>query len=296
MMDKLANMAMFVRVVELGSFSAAAEASEVSATMVAKHIRMAEERLGARLLHRTTRRQHLTEVGTLYYERCKQVLAEVALAESSASELQATPRGQLRIVAPVSFGSHSLVPVLTEFMALYPEVTVDLTLSNGKPDLIHEGHELGIVIGTVDDPNLVARPLCSYRRVLAASPAYIEHHGQPKHPEELQQHSCLGLSYWRHHDSWHLQGPQGERFKVAVQGRFKANQGDALRIAAIGGVGIVLQPETLLTEDLLVGRLVPVLPDWSYIPSPVSLVYAQDRRPTAKLRHMIDFLIERFGR
>jgi DNA-binding transcriptional LysR family regulator len=294
-MDRLASMAMFVRVVDLGSFSAAAEVSEVSATMVAKHIRMAEERLGARLLHRTTRRQHLTEVGALYYERCKTVLAEVLLAEASALELQDSPRGTLRMVAPVSFGSHQLVPVLTEFMQRYPEVTVDLTLSNAKPDLIHDGYELGIYIGSIDDPGLVARPLRPYRRVLAASPAYIAAHGQPAHPEELVQHSCLGLSYWRHHAAWRLVGPHDEQCSVAVQGRFTANHGEALRIAALGGAGIVIQPEALLADDLANGRLVAVLPDWSYAPSPMFLIYAQDRRPTAKLRQTIDFLMERFG-
>ena len=294
-MDKLASMAMFIRVVDLGSFAAAAEIAQVSATMVAKHIRMTEERLGARLLHRTTRRQHLTEVGALYYERCKLALAEVALADASALELQDSPRGTLRMVAPVSFGSHSLVPALTELMQRYPEVNVDLTLSNGKPDLIHDGYELGIYIGKIDDPSLVARPLCPYRRVLAASPTYIAQHGQPRHPAELSQHSCLGLSYWRHHDTWHLLGPNEERYKVAVQGRLTANHGEALRIAALGGAGIVIQPEALLTEDLKAGRLVAVLPEWSYFPSPMSLIYAQDRRPTAKLRQTIDFLMDRFG-
>jgi len=294
-MDKLASMAMFIRVVDLGSFTAAAEASQVSATMVAKHIRLTEQRLGARLLHRTTRRQHLTEVGALYYERCKSALAEVALADASALELQDSPRGTLRMIAPVSFGSYSLVPALTELMQRYPEVNVDLTLSNGKPDLIHDGYELGIYIGTLDDPHLVARPLRPYRRILAASAAYIAPHGQPLHPEQLSQHSCLGLSYWRHHDAWHLLGPNDERYKVAVQGRFTANHGEALRIAALGGAGIVIQPEALLEDDLKTGRLVAVLPEWCYFPSPMFLIYAQDRRPTAKLRQTIDFLIARFG-
>ena len=294
-MDRLASMAMFIRVVDLGSFAAAADAAQVSATMVAKHIRMTEERLGARLLHRTTRRQHLTEVGALYYERCKTALAEVALAESSALELQAAPRGTLRMVAPVSFGSHSLVPALTAFMQRYPDVQVDLTLSNGKPDLIHDGYELGIYIGHVDEPGLVARPLRPYRRILAASPAYIAAHGQPKHPSELVNHSCLGLSYWRHHDAWQLQNKDGEACRVVVQGRLTANHGEALRIAALGGVGIVIQPEALLADDLASGRLVQVLPDWAYRPSPMYLIYAQDQRPTAKLRQTIDYLMECFG-
>lgn len=294
-MNKLASMEMFVRVVESGSFSAAAEISQVSATMVAKHIRAIEQRLGARLLHRTTRRQQLSDVGQLYYERCKHVLAEVELAEASASELQASPRGRLRLIAPVSFGSHSLVPVLADYMDRHPDVSIELTLDNRRPNLVDEGFELGIYIGDIDEPGLVARPLQPYRRRLAAAPSYLARHGLPEHPEQLSAHACLGLSYWRRHNHWRLIGPDGETCNVTVQGRFTANQGNALRIAALNGVGIVLQPEVVLADDLAAGHLLPVLPDWSLMPSPMHLIYAQDRRPTAKLRSVIDFLLERFG-
>ncbi len=194
-MDKLAGMATFVRVVEYGSFAAAAEVAGVSAAMIGKQIRDIEQRLGARLLHRTTRRQHLTEVGQLYYERSKQALAEVELAESSASELQASPRGRLRMIAPVGFGSDSLVPALVEFQARYPDVSVDLTLDNRRYDLIPEGFELGIHIGEVEDETLVARRLRPYRRILAASPGYLARHGAPQRPEDLAAHQCLALSY-----------------------------------------------------------------------------------------------------
>lgn len=294
-MNKLANMEMFVQVVEAGSFAAAAEAIGVSATMVAKHVSAIERRLGARLLHRTTRRQQLSDVGRLYYERCRQALAEVALAEASASELQASPRGQLRLVAPVSFGSHSLVPALGEYMARHPDVSVELTLDNRLPNLADGGHELGILIGDVTESGLVARPLRPYRRVLAASPGYLVRHGNPERPEDLAQHACLGLSYWRHSDHWRLVGPDGATRDVTVHGRFTASQGNALRIAALSGIGIVLQPEPVLADDLATGRLLPVLPDWSLTPSPMHLIYAQDLRPSAKLRSAIDFLVERFG-
>jgi DNA-binding transcriptional LysR family regulator len=293
--NKLAGMEMFVRVVESGSFSAAAAISRVWATMVAKHIRAIEDRLGARLLHRTTRRQQLSDVGRLYYERCKQALADVELAEASASELQSSPRGRLRLIAPVSFGSHSLVPVLSEYMNQHPDVSIELTLDNRRPHLLDEGFELGIHIGDIDEPGLVARPLRPYRRRLAAAPAYLARHGQPEHPEQLGVHECLGPSYWRRHDLWRLVGPNGETCNVAVQGRFTANQGNALRIAALNGIGIALQPEAVLADDLAAGRLLPVLPDWSLAPSPMYLIYAQNRRPTAKLRSAIDFLLARFG-
>lgn len=294
-MDKLAGMTMFIRVVDCGSFAAAAELSGVSPTMVGKQIKTIEQRLGARLLHRTTRRQHLTEVGRLYYERCRQALAEVELAEASASELQATPKGRLRMIAPVGFGSDSLVPALVELQAHYPEVSVDLTLENRRYDLIGEGFELGIQIGEVEDESLVAQRLRPYRRILAASPDYLARRGRPSRPEQLSDHHCLALSYWRRSDHWNLIDPEENRCRVEVTGRFTANNGNALRIAALNGAGIVLQPEALLAMDLAAGRLLPVLPGWSYVPSPTYLIHAQDRRPTAKLRKTIDFLLDRFG-
>lgn len=294
-MSKLAGMEMFIKVVEYGSFTAAAEASNVSSTMVAKHIRMIEERLGTRLLHRTTRRQHLTEVGRLYYERCKRALTEVELAEATASELQANPRGVVKLVAPVGFGNQSLVPALIDYLSCYPDVNVELTLDDRVPKLINEGYELGIQIGEIDASELVARPLRPYRRILAAAPNYLAKYEQPEHPEQLNKHSCLGLSYWRHHDRWHLIGPDAATYEVAVKGRFSANQGNALRTAALLGAGIVLQPEMSLIDDIRTGRLVHILPEWSYKPTPMYLIYAQNTHPTAKLRSMIDFLMQRFG-
>jgi len=263
--------------------------------MVAKQIRTIEQRLGARLLHRTTRRQQLTEVGRLYYERCKRALSEVELAEASASELQSSPRGLIRLVAPVSFGNHSLVPILARYLASHPDVNVELILDNRAPDLIGEGYELGIQIGEISAAGLVARPLRPYCRILAASPSYLAQHGRPKHPAELSTHSCLGLSYWRHHDRWHLLGPDGEVCSVSVRGRFSSNEGSALRNAALHGAGIVLQPEVLLADDIAAGHLDSVLPGWSYKPTPMYLIYPQDMRPTAKLRSVIDLLLQCFG-
>lgn len=294
-MSKLSGMEMFVRVVECGSFTAAATASGVSPTMVGKQIREIEQRLGARLLHRTTRRQQLTEVGQLYFDRCRRVLSEVALAENSAMELQTSPKGLVRMVAPVSFGCQCLVPELSAYMSRYPDVNVMLNLDNQVPNLSHDHYELGIQMGEVRDPGVVARPLRPYSRILAASAAYIRQQGMPEHPDQLIHYSCLGLSYWLHQDSWDLMGPEGETFKASVNGRFMSNQGDALRIAALNGCGIVLQPDYVLREDIAQGRLVQVLPAWSYKPTPMHLIYLQDSRPSAKLRSVIDFLIKRLG-
>lgn len=295
MMDKLSGMAMFVRVVELGSFAAAAQASDVSATMVAKQIRAIEDRIGARLLHRTTRRQQLTEVGRLYLDRCRSALDAVALAEGSAMELQRTPRGQLRIVAPVGFGSRILAPALVDYMNAQPEVDIALTLNDRPEELVSRGHELGITIGDIQDVSLVAHALHAYRRTLAAAPSYLDRRGHPQHPRDLADHACLGILYWRRHDSWVLNGPDGEVCQVPVRGRFTSTQGSALRRAAVCGAGIVLQPEHALAGDLRSGRLVPVLPDWTYATTPMHLIHAQDIKPTAKLRSAIDFLVTRFA-
>jgi len=294
-MDKLSGMEMFVRVVECGSFTAAADISGVSTTMVAKQIRAIEERLGARLLHRTTRRQQVTEVGQLYYDRCLRVLSEFTLAENSAMELQATPQGLVKIVAPVSFGYQFLVPALSVYMSLNPDVNIMLTLDNRISNLSNGSYEIAIQIGSINEPNVVARPLKSYRRIMAASPAYISEHGMPQHPSELMNHSCLEISYWLTPNRWDLVGPEDQTFKASVKGRFMSNQGNALRIAALNHCGIVLQPESILMGDIIQGSLVQVLPDWSYKPTPMHLIYQQDYRPSAKLRSVIDFIMERFG-
>ncbi len=294
-MDKISGMQAFVRVVEGGSFAAAAEAGGVSAAMVAKQVRAIEHRLGARLLHRTTRRHQLTEVGQLYLERCRTALASIALAEASAQELQQQPRGALRLVAPVGFGSRVLAPALVDYLTANPQVTVELALDDRPEERVRKGHELGIVIGDLRDDSLVARALRPYRRILAAAPAYLDACGTPGHPRELIEHACLALHYWRHSDSWHLVGPGGETCIVPVSGRFSADQGDALRHAAMAGAGIVLQPEDALADALASGALRPVLPQWSFRETPMHLVYRSDRRPTAKLRSAIEFLAARFG-
>jgi DNA-binding transcriptional LysR family regulator len=288
-------MQMFVRVVEAGSFAAAAEISNVTATMAAKHIREIEQRLGAKLLHRTTRRHQLTEIGALYYERCKRTLHEFDQAESSAAELRTNPRGRLRIVAPVSFGSEKLAPALAEYLEQHPEASVDLTLKNAPVDLMHEDYHLAIHVGDIDSGDLVAHPLHEYRRVLAAAPSYLKRYGLPETPEQLRDHKCLGLSYWRKKEFfWTLTGPEGQLRHVPVVGRFTANDGRALRAVALRGVGIVLQPDILLANDLAVGDLIQVLPDWSHVRTPMHLVHGRDQRPTALLRTVIDFLVERF--
>jgi DNA-binding transcriptional LysR family regulator len=293
-MDRLTSMAVFVRAVERGGFAAAADELGLSATMVGLHVRALEERLQARLLERTTRRQRLTEVGRLYYERCKQILADVEAADASANALSTTPRGTLRVTAPVSFGVHALAPAIARYLELYPDVEIVLAVNDRVVDLIDEGFEVAVRIGTLADSRLVARPLAPYRMVACASPDYLQRNGTPREPADLASHNCLGFDHWRNRSEWRFEGPRGSH-TVGVRGSLRANNGEALRIAALSGIGIIVQPEVLLADDIRAGRLVALLRDYALPARPMQVVYLPDRRPTAKLRTFVDFVIERFG-
>jgi DNA-binding transcriptional LysR family regulator len=284
-------MEVFVAVVDAGSFTAAAEMFAMSPVMVGKHIRQLEEKLGARLLARTTRRQSLTEIGRQYAERCRQILADIKAAESGAEAMRSTPRGTLRISAPVSFGTQRLAPAMTDYLAAHPDVSLDLDLSDRMIDLVEEGYDAAIRIGELRDSTLVARPLTEYRMMLCASPEYLKQAGTPKTPEDLAHHQCLDFAPLNRRVRWNLNGTESE-FPAS---RFRSNQGQALRMAALRGYGILLQSEALLGEDVASGRLVPVLEEYLPAPRPVSLVYPRDRLATPKMTTFIAFMLERFG-
>jgi DNA-binding transcriptional LysR family regulator len=292
-MDRLTSMSIFVRVVALGGFAAAAREADISATMAAKHVQALEARLGSRLLNRTTRRQSLTEAGQIYYDRCKQLLAEVDAADSSVSQLRAAPRGTLRITAPVTFGTKRLAPALADLLRLYPDVNVDLTLNDRVADLVDEGFEAAIRVGHLADSQLVSRPLHLYRSMLCAAPDYIRRRGRPKTPQDLLAHDCLGFSFAGVRGRWRLSRDEKEH-TVNFTPRLRANNGEGLRQAALAGVGIVLQPEVLLADDVKEKRLVRILPTWELPARPLHLVYVRDRQVTPKLQCFIDFIVERF--
>ncbi len=293
-MDRLTSMSVFVKAAETGSFAAAAAQLRLSSPMVGKHVRFLEERLGARLLNRTTRRQSLTEIGRAYYERCKLVLAEAEAAEALAQDLRAVPRGLLRVNAPVSFGASSLVPVLARYLRQYSEVDVELTLNDRLVDLTEEGYDAVIRIGSLVDSSLIARPLAPYCLVACASPAYLAEHGVPQRPEDLSRHECLGFAYWVPRDEWQFTSAEGLH-SVRVHSRLSINSVQALRAAALEGLGVTMQPECIVKEDLAAGRLERVLPDYEAPRRPISILFAPDRRPTPKLRSFIDFLVASFG-
>jgi DNA-binding transcriptional LysR family regulator len=293
-MDKLLSMEVFVAVVDKGSFTAASEAFNMSPVMVGKHIRQLEERLGARLLARTTRRQSLTEIDQRYCEHCRLILAEVKAAESGAEAMRTTPRGVLKINAPVSFGTEWLAPAMTDYLALHPEVSLDLQLNDRVVDLIEEGYDAAIRIGMLEDSGLVARPLRPYRMLICASKDYLKRAGVPKTPHDLLAHRCLDYTHWNKRVRWRLGDGRGGDFEFPA-GRFRSNNGQALRMAALRGFGVVMQSEALLGDDVAAGRLVPLLKEYLPPPRPVHLIYPRDRQPTPKLTTFIDFITKRFA-
>jgi DNA-binding transcriptional LysR family regulator len=292
-MDLLDSMKVYVLAVEKGSLSAAAAECGISSTMAGNHLRMLEKRLGMRLLNRTTRRQALTAFGEDYYARCKEILRLVAETDEQARSLQLAPAGRLRITAPVTFGAEALTPALSGYLERYPEVSVDLALSDRVADLMDEGFEAAIRVGELPDSQLVARPLAPYRLMICASPAYLARKGTPRTPDELSSHDCLSftpasMTHWR------FQAPDGP-YRVPVSGRMRVNQGQALRVAALHGLGIVLQPAILLEADVQAGRLVRLLPEHELPSRPMHVVYLPDRYRSPKLRSFVDFVVERFG-
>jgi DNA-binding transcriptional LysR family regulator len=293
-MDRLSSMAAFVKAVETGSFSAAGDAMQMSAQLIGKHVHHLEQRLGVRLLNRTTRRQSLTDFGREFYERSKSILAEVEMAESLAAETQALPSGRLRINAPVSFGMQSLAPRLPEFMQANPMISVELTLANRSVDLIDEGFDVVFRVGQLSDSGLIARPLAPYRLILCAAPSYLKGRPPITTPWDLQEHECLGFSHTELRTHWTFDGPEG-RVVVPVSGRYMADHGEPLLCAAIAGLGVMLQPVELVSHSLEQGALVPLLPDYPVPSRALHVLYAPDRRITPKLRTFLDFATSTFG-
>ena len=286
-------MEVFVRVVELGSFTAAAEASGMSATMVSNHVQALEQRLGAKLLNRTTRRQSLTEIGGAYYAQCVDILARIDGADRAAQDMHARPTGKLRIGAPIILGAHLLIPQLAGYLRDYPDVSVELQLNDRVVDLVEEGFDAALRFGRLEDSGLIVRPLRSLNRVICAAPAYLNAHGTPAEPEDLTNHNCLAFHYLKPEREWRFEGTQLQT--IHVSGRLTVNNGSALLQAALAGIGIVMLPDYLVTADIGAGRLVRLFPDRDFPRAPLQLVYLPDRHMTPKLRSFIEFVTERMG-
>jgi DNA-binding transcriptional LysR family regulator len=292
--DRLTEMEAFVQVVDHGGFTDAAKKMGLSKSAVSKHVAALEARLAVRLLNRTTRRVSPTELGLAYYDRARVVLADALEADSMVTAMQATPKGGLRVSAPVSFGIGQLSGAVAAFLCAYPEVDVNLVLDDRFVELVAEGFDLAIRIGVLEDSSLKARKLAEARRVLAASPAYLAERGAPRAVDDLGAHRLLHYSNLATGNFWRLRGPSGEERHVRVGGRFTANNGDSLMRAAEAGLGIALLPSFIIGDAIVRGRLVEVLPDRAPDLLGVYAVHPEGRFPQPKLRAFVDFLAERF--
>lgn len=293
-MDKLRAMEVFVATVDAGSFAAAAEVLDLSAVMVGKHIRTLETQLGARLLERTTRRHALTEIGTAYLERCRDVLASVHTADRVAESLRSMPQGVLRVTAPVAYGAHKLTPVIGDYIAAYPLVQVDLNLSDRVVDLVEEGFDCGIRSGAAVDERLIARPLALARMFAVASPAWVARHGQPKHPSDLEAFPLLSHAAWGPTHAWRFTR-DSRTVRVPVRGPLTTNNSEALLAAAMAGVGVIVQADALLELAIASGRVVQLLSEWELPTRPIYIVRMPEARPSAKVRTFFDFVAARLS-
>ena len=293
-MDTLDAMRVFVAVAERNGFSAAADALDLSTASVTRQVAALEQRLGMRLLNRTTRRVSLTSAGAAYYQRAVPLLAEFDDLEAAVGAQALVPSGLLRVNAPVSFGIARLGPLLCAYRQRYPQVELDLSLSDRLVDMVEEGFDVAIRIARQPSPTLIARRLAEAELLLCAAPAYLARAGTPRLPADLAGHQCLAYSYWSGGDEWTLQGRDGDA-TVRIGGALRANNGDVLRQAALAGMGIILQPDFLVGDDIATGALVRVLPDWRLPPIGIHAVYTSRNHLAPKLRSFIDFLVEAFA-
>ncbi len=293
-MDRFAALEGFIAVVEAGSFTAAAEAQGRTRAAVSRQIQLLEARLGSRLLNRTTRRVSLTEAGRAYYETARRVLGDLAEAEAGIARLTDEPRGLLKIDAPMSFGTMHLAPAVGDFMARYPDVSIQLALNDRFVDIVAEGFDLGLRIGRLEDSSLIARRIVEARLVLCAAPAYLAAHGRPMRPSDLRDHRILHYGYLESGTTWRLKGPAGDE-SVAIEAALCANNGEVLRDAAIAGQGIARLPTFIVGAALQTGSLVTVLPDYGPPELSLYVLYPPNRYLAAKVRLFVDFLVERFG-
>lgn len=293
-MDTLTSMELFVKAVESGSFSATARSMNLTPSAVSKQISRLEDRLGARLFNRTTRQLAPTEEGRAYYERCQRILADIEEAEAAVSELNAEPRGALRVNMPVVFGRRHIVPLIGDFLERFPEVTMELSMSDQFVDPIAEGADMLIRVGELKDSSLIARKLAEARRVVAATPGYWEKHGRPSKPEELRRHNCLAYSYLSSGNTWRMTDARGKEHVIQANGNLASNNGEALLEAAVEGLGVVNLPTWMVGPDLETGRLEEVLDDYSQPEPSVHVIYPPGRHLSAKVRAFVDFLAGHF--
>lgn len=293
-MDDLTRMAIFARVVETRSFSTAARDLGLSKSLVSKQISLLEKSVGARLLNRTTRAMSLTEAGKVCYEHCVRIVEERDEAWRAVSRLTSEPRGVLRISAPVAFGTLHVAPALPALLALYPELKIDMEITDRFVDLADERYDVAVRITEQPAPNLVARRLTGVNRRICASPEYFARYGIPETPADLGRHNCLTYTRFSPHGVWRLRGPDGP-IGVPACGNLRVNDDEALSQAVLGGLGLALLPTFIAFEALQSGRLQSVLSAYIPLEQHIYAVYLPNRNLSAKVRAFIDFMLARIG-
>lgn len=290
------GLAIFAKVVELRSFAAAASELTLSKATVSKAIGRLEKRLGARLFNRTSRRLALTDAGQKLSARAQRLLADGEAAENEALAQSASPRGLVRLAVPMTFGVKSVAPILPEFLRDYPDVSIDLHLSDAMVDLIGDGFDAGLRIARLPDSSLIARRLCGVARCTVAAPSYLKRHGRPTHPMQLAQHKCFGYAYMTTPDVWHYSNAAGEQASVRPAGQLRVNNGEALLPAVIAGLGIADLPDFIVDDAIESGEIEVILKGWKQAEGAVHLVTPPGGPRPARVEVLADFLARHFAR
>ncbi|MBM6551200.1 LysR family transcriptional regulator [Marinomonas ostreistagni] len=293
-MDKLQAMKVFCRVYEAESFKLASESLDISRPMVTRYINSLEEELGAKLLHRNTRNISITHAGRQYYQHCTNILEAIEEAEGELGDLTRQPKGHLRISVPMDFGLTHMVPILSEFSARYPDITLEIDFSDKRIDLTESGIDLAVRGGELGGDHFIARPLCNMRGYVCASPDYLARRGTPKHPTDLLEHDCLIYTNAPYAGRWQFRNAQ-EDFEVHVSGSLMGNNGGALTRFAVEGAGIIMQPDFLIEKYVESGELTVLFPEYETFTGQFYAVYAERKLLPKKVRLLIDFLIEKLG-
>jgi DNA-binding transcriptional LysR family regulator len=293
-MDKFQEMKVFAAVVEAGSFTGAAHVLDMSKAAVSRYVSELEDRLGVRLLHRTTRKLSPTTEGDIFYARCRELLDNLDEAEAEITSRTGEASGLLKVNVPVTFGLMHLAPLWPVFLARHPKLALDITLSDRVVDLVEEGFDLSVRIGQLAASSLISRKLASTRMVLCASPGYLQSRGEPAHPHELLQHDVISYSLFSAGENWSFTGPDGE-VTVKVAPRVRTNSGDTCRAAALQHQGIILQPTFIVGADLSKAALREIMPGYRSIELGIYAVYPSRKFVSPKVRLLIDFLVEAFA-
>lgn len=294
-MDRFENLQTFIKVVDFGSISGAANHLGIAKSAVSRRITELEQRLGVQLFRRTTRQLNLTDSGKSFYDRAVRILTDLEEAELAVSQQHGELAGLIKVAAPLSFGLSHLAPAITEFMKRHPKLQIDLDFNDRQVDILQEGFDLAIRISRLADSSFIARRLASIRHVVCASPEYLKRHGTPRTVRELNEHQCLCYSNVPDADVWHFIDNNKHQGQIKVSAILRANNGDFLRDAAMAGLGIILEPTFIVYEALARGQLIPLLQDYEWPVIDAYAIYPQTRHLSQRVRSLVDFLVQRFS-